>query len=77
MIVTFVGVSIASSSELRKKGFSISLPDGWVEIPRDVIDSSEKEIARIAPNANAQHYDYGFQLDSSKNWGGRKGVGPS
>ena len=68
LIVTFVGVSIASSSELRKKGFSISLPDGWVEIPRDVIDSYEKEIAKLAPNAPAQHYDYGFQLASSKNW---------
>lgn len=64
----FAVVSTASASELKKNGFSISLPDGWVEIPRDVIDSYEKEIARIAPKANAQHYDYGFQLDSSKNW---------
>lgn len=68
LIVTFAGISMASSGELRKKGFSISLPDGWVEMPIDVIDSYEKEIARLAPNAKTEHYDYGFQLDSSKNW---------
>ena len=68
LIVTFAGVSIASSSELQKNGFSISLPDGWVEMPRDVIDTHEKEIARLAPNVPTQHIDYGFQLGSSKNW---------
>ena len=68
LIVTFAGVSIASGSKLQKNGFSISLPDGWVEIPRDVIDASIKKIAKLAPNAPAQHYDYGFQLASSKNW---------
>ena len=68
LIVTCVGVSIASGSELKKNGFSISLPDGWVEVPRDVIDSYEKEMARLLPNAQPQHYDYVFQLESSKNW---------
>ena len=68
LIVMFAGVSTASDSELKKNGFSISLPDGWVEMPIDVIDAYEKEIGRLAPNAAAQHYDYGFQLGSSKNW---------
>lgn len=68
LIVTFAGVSIASGSELQKNGFSISLPDGWVEMPRDVIDAYEKEIAGVAPNVPTQHYDYGFQLGSSKHW---------
>jgi hypothetical protein len=68
LIVMFAGVSTASASELKKNGFSISLPDEWVEIPRDVIDAYEKEIARLAPNAPAPHYDYGFQLGSSQNW---------
>jgi len=62
------GVSIASGNELQKNGFSISLPDRWVEMPRDVIDAYEKEMAKLAPNVPAQHYDYGFQLGSSKNW---------
>ena len=68
LIVAFATLSIASDSELQKNGFSISLPDGWIEMPRDVIDAYEKEITRLAPNVTTQHYDYGFQLDSSKNW---------
>lgn len=68
LIVSFAGVSMADGSELKKNGFSISIPEGWVEMPRDVIDAYEKEIARLAPNAPPQHYDYGFQLGSSKNW---------
>lgn len=70
LIVTFVGVSIANGGELQKNGFSISIPDGWVEIPRYAIDEYEKGLAKLAPNVPASdyHYDYGFQLNSSKNW---------
>lgn len=62
------GVLMASDSELKKNGFSISLPAGWVEMPTDVIDAFEKEIARLTPNAPAQHYNHAFQLGSSENW---------
>lgn len=68
LIITFVGFSIANGGEQQKNGFSISLPDGWIEIARDVIDVYEKEIAKLAPNEPVLHYDYGFQLDGSKNW---------
>ncbi len=51
-----------------KAEFSISLPIGWIEIPRKIIDEYEKVISGQAPDAPAQHFDYGFQLDSSKNW---------
>jgi len=68
LVVTAAGVSIASGSELHKNGFSITLPDGWVEMHRDVIDAYQEELARLASNAPPQHYDYGFQLGSSKNW---------
>jgi hypothetical protein len=68
LILTLAGVSITNGSKLQKNVFSIFIPDGWVEIPRDVIDAYEKEIARLAPNAPEQHYDYGFQIASSKNW---------
>ncbi|WP_456324105.1 hypothetical protein [Desulfonauticus submarinus] len=61
--------TVLHARQLYQKGdFSISLPDGWVEIPSDVIDAYEKEIARLAPNAPAQHCDYGFQLGSADNW---------
>jgi hypothetical protein len=60
---------IASSVEqVQKTGFSISPPPGWREIPTDVIAACEKDIARKAPNAPSQHYDYGFQPADSKTW---------
>jgi hypothetical protein len=64
----FAGVSIANVVEYKKYGFSISLSDGWVEIPRNILDAYETELAKLAPKVPAQHYDYGFQLDSSQNW---------
>ena len=56
------------SKQYQKSGFSISLPDGWVEIPRDAIDVFEKEAFKQAPNVPKQHYDYGFQLEASQYW---------
>ena len=57
-----------SGIKLQKDGFSISIPDGWIEIPADIIEANEREAARLAPNFPAQHYDFGFQLASSENW---------
>jgi len=68
IIITFTGFSIANSGIQQKNEFSIAIPDGWVEMPRDVIDAYEKEMANLAPNVPAQHFDYGFQLDETKNW---------
>ena len=70
-------LSVAWANQLYQKDvFSITLPDGWVEIPRDVIDAYEKRIASIAPKSSKeiapksarQLYDYGFQLDSAQQW---------
>jgi len=70
LLIAIVAISSPAYGEERvqKNGFSISLPDGWVEIPRGAIDSYEKTVAELAPNAPAQHYDCGFQLESGKNW---------
>jgi hypothetical protein len=68
-IVTLVTSSTVYGDEkVQKNGFSVTLPDGWVEIPRDAIDSYEKNMAELVPNAQLQHYDYGFQLNTAKNW---------
>lgn len=72
-IIAFVTLvcllTTVQADQLHKKGvFSISVPDGWVEMPTDVIDAYEKEIAKLAPNAPAQHYDYGFQSGNTENW---------
>jgi hypothetical protein len=59
---------VYGEERVQKNGFSISLPVEWVEIPRDSIDLYEKELAQLAPNAKVEHYDYGFQLNSAKDW---------
>ena len=67
--IAIVAFGKAYGGELHQKdGFSITLPDGGVEMPRNIIDAYENEISKQAPNAQKQHYDYGFQLESSNNW---------
>ena len=69
LFITIVAIGKASGNELHQKnGFSITLPDEWVEMPRDIIDLYENKVSKQAPNAKKQHYDYGFQLESSNNW---------
>jgi len=48
--------------------FTIRLPTGWVQIPKDAIDAYLKEIAKLAPQASRRTIDYGFQLDTSSEW---------
>jgi hypothetical protein len=59
----------AFAKVVQKPGFSISLPDGWVEIPQSVLRAAEKELGRQAPNAKTiPKYDYGFQSGGAKTW---------
>ena len=48
--------------------FTIRLPAGWREIPKDVIDTQFKAMAELAPQLPRQTYDCGFQLDASSRW---------
>jgi len=53
---------------IQKPAFTLSLPDGWVEIPQDVLSAMRANLKRQAPSAKVPKYDYGFQLETSKNW---------
>ena len=68
LIVTVAGVSIVSASELQKKEFSIVLPDGWKEIPREELDRAEEATAKALPHVGSEHWEHGFQLEHSQNW---------
>ena len=48
--------------------FTISLPAGWHEIPKDVLETLTSNLAQLAPQAPIQVYDYGFQLDAPPEW---------
>lgn len=54
--------------KIQKPGYTITLPDGWIEIPRYIIKESEKMLSLLAPDAPKEHYDCGFQLDTKDNW---------
>jgi len=51
-----------------KDGFTISLPADWVPIPKDALDRVSQNLAKRAPKAERQTYDYGFQLPMKKHW---------
>jgi hypothetical protein len=50
---------------VQKASFALTLPDGWVEIPENVLASTRDEVARQAPNANIRKPSFGFQLKSA------------
>ncbi len=51
-----------------KDGFTISLPADWVAIPKEALDRYSETIAKLAPKAERQTWDYGFQLPMRKHW---------
>jgi hypothetical protein len=51
-----------------KNGFTVHLPKGWKPIPKEVLDSYSQAIARMAPKAERQVYDYGFQRVDTRKW---------
>ena len=52
----------------HKHGYSIWLPDGWVEIPAGVIESAEHELAKHQLFLPQLHSDCGFQIHKKNNW---------
>ncbi len=53
--------SSASAEVIQKPEFSLTLPDGWVEIPQEVLEQKYEETMRMAPNLAAVRFEYGFQ----------------
>lgn len=68
IIITAISSMAYGEIKIQKNGYVITLPDGWIEIPTDIIEKYEKMVSDLAPNAEKQHYDSGFQLNSKKNW---------
>lgn len=50
-----------------KPEFTLILPDGWVEVPQDVLTDVNEELRRQAPGSSAR-YSYAFQPAGAKNW---------
>ncbi len=69
IVFSFIPISICKGVIVHSEayGYQIAIPQGWVEIPDDVL---KETFAKIL-NAEAQKrivQDKGFQLDSSEDW---------
>lgn len=49
-------------------GFTMYLPDDWVEIPNEVLKRHSEKVNQLVPQIGKQVYDYGFQLPPADNW---------
>lgn len=75
LVVTYLFIGLlfqishsAASVVIQKPSFTISLPDGWTEIPQEIFERIYDELKYQAPTKELPKYDYGFQLESSQNW---------
>ena len=48
-----------------KDGFSIVLPDGWVEVPNEVLAGAAVRPAELVPGGSAPGFGYGYQRTGS------------
>ncbi len=46
---------------IQKPEFEMSIPDGWIEMPRDVLDEYFNTLKRVMPSVDIERFDYGFQ----------------
>ncbi|MEW5773893.1 MAG: hypothetical protein AB1916_10265 [Thermodesulfobacteriota bacterium] len=57
-----------AQQRIEKKEFSITLPDGWVEIPRNNIDHYLAYLRELAPAARPPHFEYVFQMSPEQTY---------
>lgn len=48
--------------------FSITLPDDWIQIPKQILDDYSEELFALSPKIPKQIFDYGFQHTSQDTW---------
>jgi len=66
-------IPTGQAAELTKEfntqdGFTIHLPKNWVQIPNEVLRQVFERISQLAPKAEKQTWDYGFQLNQNGYW---------
>jgi hypothetical protein len=47
---------------------SLTLPDGWVEVPQEILQQFYEEMQRQAPDAGIPRYDYAVQSSDGPPW---------
>ena len=68
LVIHALSISNALAAvQVQTPAITLALPDGWVEIPQEVLALAGMELKRQAPNAPVPNYDYGFQKSRSGN----------
>lgn len=63
-----VTVSVNGGTFDTDDEFTITLPDGWVQIPGAVLQGFSAKMAERSPDAPRQVYDYGYQMGDDGRW---------
>lgn len=65
-----LAVSLAMANDLvafdAGSDYQVSLPNDWVEIPREVLDQYQRAVSELS--GTKKTYDYGYQLGPIKKW---------
>ncbi|MCP4264899.1 MAG: hypothetical protein GY777_04865 [Candidatus Brocadiaceae bacterium] len=73
-ILIFSGLTLqVQAMELKQEfktedGFTMYLPESWVEIPNEFLKQYSEKVSQLAPQIGKQIYDYGFQLTPVDTW---------
>jgi hypothetical protein len=73
LAVSLFGAALPASAGdvVKKTEFTMTLPDGWVEVPRDAMTPFNANIVHAMPNmprARVPQYRYGFQPKAAAHW---------
>ena len=66
--IAAIAVSAGGKTFETYDDFSITLPDGWVEIPGSVLQAYAQKVNELSPHTPQQMYDCGYQMDNDGNW---------
>lgn len=58
----------ACSQTIKKTEFTVTLPDNWIELPKEVISRYNEAVTRLTPSGKAVKFEYGFQPKANKRW---------
>ena len=63
-----LAAGLALAGTFTKPEVTLDVPDGWVEVPGEVLQQFHEELKRQAPLAQVPKYDYAFQGAAGPPW---------
>lgn len=66
--IAAIAVSAGGETFETYDDFSITLPDGWVEIHGSVLQAYAEKMDETFPDTPRHVYDYGYQIENAGNW---------